>query len=64
MHADLGIGPSPLDISSAAAFGIVPIAHQYDMQLLLKWCSKAIERVQLDLWPSEPIASSEVPSIG
>ena len=31
------------------------------MQLLLKWCKKAVERVQLDLWPSAPIASSQVP---
>ena len=48
-------------MSSEAAFRIVPIAHHYDMQLLLKWCNKAIERVQLDLWPSAPIASSQVP---
>ena len=58
---DLEIGPGPSGLSSEAAFRIVPIAHQYDMQLLLKWCNRAIERVHLDLWPSAPIASSEVP---
>ena len=25
------------------------------------WCSKAVDKAPLDLWPSEPIASSEVP---
>ena len=60
-HADLEIGSGPLGLNSETAFRIVPIAHQYDMPLLLKWCNKAIERVQLDLWPSAPIASSQVP---
>ena len=25
------------------------------------WCTKAVGRATLDLWPSEPIASSQVP---
>ena len=58
---DLEVGPGPLCLSSEAAFRIFPIAHHYDMHLLQKWCNKAIERAQLDLWPSAPIASSEVP---
>ena len=58
---DLEIGPGPLCLSSEEVFRIVSIAHHYDMQLLLKWCNKAIERVQLDLWPSAPIASSQMP---
>ena len=58
---DLEIGSGPLGLSSEAAFRIVSIAHQYDMQLLLKWCNKAIECVQLALWPSAPITSSDVP---
>ena len=34
--------------------------HQYGMQLMVGWCEKAFERSQLDLWPSDPIASSDV----
>ena len=30
------------------------------MQLMFKCCEKAFQRRQLCLWPSEPIASSEV----
>ena len=47
-------------MSQETAFRIFPIAHQYDMQLVVGWCEKAFERSQLDLWPSDPIASSEV----
>jgi len=42
------------------AFRIFPIVHQYGMQLMVMCCEKAFERSQLNLWPSEPIASSEV----
>ena len=31
------------------------------MQLLQRWCCQAIRRAPLDLWPSAPIASSQVP---
>ena len=31
------------------------------MQLLQRLCGQALEKAPLDLWPSEPIASSEVP---
>ena len=27
----------------------------------MRWCCKAIDKAPLDLWPSAPIASSEVP---
>jgi hypothetical protein len=30
------------------------------MQLMVRWCEKAFESSQLDLWPSDPIASSKV----
>ena len=44
-----------------AAFRIFPIVDQYDMRVIHMWCSKAVNKVTLDLWPSAPIASSEVP---
>ena len=47
-------------MSREAAFRIFPIVHQYGMQLMVSCCEKAFERSKLDLWPSEPIASSEV----
>ena len=59
--SDLLIGPYPLELSGETAFRIFPIAHQYDMRTLVVWCGKAIDRAQLDLWPSAPIASSQVP---
>ena len=60
---DLGIGPNPLYLSNEASFRVFTIAHQYDMQLLLRWCNEAVNRapMSLELWPSEPIASSQVP---
>ena len=61
LSADLEFGPPPSDLSCEAAFRIYPIAHQYDLQLLLRWCGKAVDRAPLDLWPSAPIASSQVP---
>jgi len=42
------------------AFRIFPIVHQYGMQLMVRCCEEALVRSQLDLWPSDPIASSEV----
>jgi hypothetical protein len=47
-------------MSRETAFRIFPIVHQYGMQLMVGWCEKAFERSQLDLWPSDPIASSDV----
>ena len=47
-------------MSQETAFKIFPIVHQYGMQLMVGWCIKAFERSELDLWPSEPIASSKV----
>ena len=32
------------------------------MQLLLRWCTQAVDRAPLALWPSAPIASSQVSS--
>ena len=49
-------------MSHKTAFRIFPIVHQYGMQLMIEWCVKAFQRNLLDLWPSEPIASSEVPN--
>ena len=54
------IGPSPSDLSVAAAFRIFPIAHKYDMRPLLLWCGNTVDKTQLQLWPSAPIASSKV----
>ena len=31
------------------------------MRTILVWCSRAVEKAQLALWPSTPIASSNVP---
>ena len=59
---DVCVGPSPAEMNRDAAFRIFPIAHQYGMQVMAGWCLKAFERRQLDLWPSEPIALSEVPN--
>ena len=61
LTVDLGLGPPFSELSIEAAFRILPIAHQYDMQLLLRWCSQAVGKARLDLWPSAPIASSQVP---
>ena len=46
----------------SVAFRIFPIAHQYGMKLVVLWCEKAFTRSKLALWPSDPIASSEVPN--
>ena len=43
-----------------AAFRIFPIADQYDMRVVHMWCSKAVDKATLDLWPPAPIVSSEV----
>ena len=47
-------------MSCKTAFRLLPIAHQYGMQLMFRWCEEAFERSQMTLWPSVPIASSEV----
>ena len=60
--SDAYVGASPDELSREAAFRIFPIAHQYGMQLVALWCEKAFQRSQLALWPSDPIASSEVPN--
>ena len=54
------IDPSPNEISQETAYRILPIAHEYEMEMILMCCEKAFERGQPDLWPSEPIASSKV----
>ena len=59
--SDLMIGPNPCELDSEAAFRIFSIAHQYEMRTILVWCSRAVDKAQLDLWPSAPIASSQVP---
>ena len=46
-------------MSRETAFRIFPIVHHYGM-LMIECCEKAFERSQPDLWPSDPIASSEV----
>ena len=51
-------GPS---INPAVAFRIFPIAQQYGIKALLDLCQKVISDTNLELWPSEPIASSDVP---
>ena len=47
-------------MSQETAITIFPIVHQYSMQVMVDWCMNAIQKSKLDLWPSEPIASSEV----
>jgi hypothetical protein len=56
---DVFVGPSPSEMSRETAFRIFPIVHHYGM-LMIECCEKAFERSQPDLWPSDPIASSEV----
>ena len=62
---DLCIGPSPHLLCNEVAFRIVPIAHQYNMRAILKFSEAAFETAgkaaPLALWPSVPIASSQVP---
>ena len=60
--SDVLFGPSPSEMSRETAFRIFPIVHQYGMQLMVGCCDKAFQRSQLDLWPSDSIASSEVPN--
>ena len=47
------------------AFRIFPIAHQYNMHVILKYSEAAFETASKAapraLWPSAPIASSQVP---
>ena len=47
-------------MSRDEAFKIFPIVHQYGMQAMAGWCEKALLKIRMDLWPSEPITSSEV----
>ena len=47
-------------MSPETAFRIFPVAHKYGMELMTTCCEKAFQRGQLDLWPSQPIASSDV----
>ena len=61
LSADLGIGASPAQLRGESTFPIFLIVHQYNMQLLLRWCWEAVEDSPPDLWPSAPIASSDVP---
>ena len=62
---ELDLGPSLSEISNEIAFRIFPIAHQYNMRVVLKYCEAAFETASkaapLALWPSVPIASSQVP---
>ena len=63
VHApsDVAIGPSPSELTAKAAFRIFSIAHQYNLQAILFWCKKAVERDDLDLWPEHDlVAPSEV----
>jgi len=60
LNTDFNIGPGPNELSPGAAFRILPVAQQYDFGTIQSWCENAFERSQLDLWPSDPIASSEV----
>ena len=58
---DLDIGPGPWELSCETAFRIFPITHQYNMQILLNWCTTAVNKQSpLNLWPSALIASSDV----
>ena len=63
---DLYIGPNPYALSHEVAFRIFPIAHQYDMRVIVKYTEAAFESASkaapLALWPSAPIASSQVPN--
>ena len=61
MFADLDIGLNPSELDQEVAFRIFPIAHQYGFKVILNWCKKAAEKAKLDLWPSQPMASSDVP---
>ena len=62
---ELDLGPSLSELSNEVAFRIFPIAHQYDMRAILKYSEAAFETAckaaPLALWPSAPIASSQVP---
>ena len=59
--ADVGIGPNPSDLLPSIAFRIFPIAHQYELQMILKWCHQAAQRESMILWPPASIATDAVP---
>ena len=65
LYLDLDLGPSPSELSNEAAFRIFPIAHHYDMHVILKYSERAFETASkaapLALWPLAPIAASSVP---
>ena len=57
----MGIGPNPSDLLPSIAFRILPIAHQYGLQMILKWCHQAAQRESMILWPPTSIATDAVP---
>jgi len=63
VFSDVFVGTSPAaEMSRETAFRIFPIVHQYSMQLMAGWCEKVFAESRMDLWPSDPIASSDVPN--
>ena len=57
------IGPNPSDLEPATAFRLFPIAHQYDLKVVLEWCTEAVGAAgRMPLWPSsQPITSFSMP---
>ena len=51
----------PYNADRRSCFPDLPIADQYDMRAVHMWCRTAVNEAPLDLWPSAPIASSQVP---
>ena len=60
---DIRVGPSPSDLKPSTAFRIFPIAYQYDLHVVLEWCTEAVGAAQpISLWPSsEAVTSASVP---
>ena len=60
---DTRVGPNPSSLKPSTAFRIFPIAHQYDLRVVLEWCFETVGATQpMPLWPSsEPVTSASVP---
>ena len=60
INADIASSLKPAEMSRETAFRILPVVHQYGMQLMVESCVQEITQNPLQLWPPAPISSSEV----
>ena len=51
-------------MTSDTAMRLFPIAHQYELHIVLRWCLRAAQASPMQMWPStsQPISSASVPN--